>query len=159
LNALTAYSYSRNPAMTQRYTDSRNKILNEYKDLHVNLAKYPEQMAQLDKTERLEMRALKLCDGLKDTFDKEDIDIVGLMQIKGLRSQMEALMEETIAELRRLNDVVQEQSGVKSDAALAWRRNAKILLWSAVAANIVVSVVLGLLFSRAITDRLIVLTT
>ncbi len=157
LNALTAYSYMKTPSMEQKYLDSRARIVNEFKVLRLTLGSYPDQVKQLEKTERLEMRALKICDGMYDAFHDENTDLMTVMNIRGMRNQLESLVENTIAELKSLNELVQTQSGSKSEAALSWRRNAKVVLLCGAAFNILLSVVVVLYFSRAITDRLKIL--
>src|SRR5579885_2755991 len=158
LNALTAYSYSHNTAMRDRYLRSRTRIVSEYSALDELLKDKPQQLAQLQKAKKLETRALKLLDGLKDIFEQDDINLMEFMQIRGMREQMEALMEQFIEELHHLNDSVQHESGVTSTAALRWRNNAKLLLLVGFGGNILVSLGLVVLFSRAIAARLNVLT-
>ncbi len=158
INTLTAYSYSKSPAMEKKYRDSRKKIVTEFALLRRNLADYPDQLKQVERTERVEMRALKMCDGLFDAFQNQhDTDMMTMMNIRGMRNQMEALVEQTTIELRELNGLVQRQSGAKSDAAVKWRSNAKVLLLWGVGLNVALSVIIVLYFSRAITDRLKIL--
>jgi len=158
INTLTAYSYSKSPAMEKKYRDSRKRIVTEFALLRKNLADYPDQLKQVELTERVEMRALKMCDGLFDAFQNQhDTDMMTMMNIRGMRNQMEALVEQTTIELRELNGLVQRQSGAKSDAAVKWRSNAKVLLLWGVGLNVALSVIIVLYFSRAITDRLKIL--
>ncbi|MBX3072912.1 PAS domain S-box protein [Candidatus Obscuribacterales bacterium] len=158
INTLTAYSYSKSPAMEKKYRDSRKRIVTEFALLRKNLADYPDQLKQVERTERVEMRALKMCDGLFDAFQNQhDTDMMTMMNIRGMRNQMEALVEQTTIELRELNGLVQRQSGAKSDAAVKWRSNAKVLLLWGVGLNVALSVIIVLYFSRAITDRLKIL--
>lgn len=159
INALSAYSYVKSPAMAQKYIESRQKIQKEFKALRKTLEPYPDQLAQLEKTELLEMRALKLCDGLYDSFQDDDVDIMAMMNIRHTRGQMEALVEQTTAQLKVLNEGVQRESGSRSEAALKWRHNAKLLLLWGVAFNILLSIIVVLYFSRAITNRLKILTS
>lgn len=157
INSLSAYSYVKSPAMAQKYVESRKKIVGELKSLRTTLAPYPDQLKQLEKIELLELRALKLCDGLYDSFKEEDIDIMTMMNIKHTRGQMEALVEQTNVQLRVLNESVQRESGSRSEAALKWRHNAKVLLLWGVGFNILLSVIVVLYFSKAITNRLKIL--
>lgn len=157
INSLTAYSYSKSETMERKYLDSRAQITNEFKQLRKSLSAYPDQLKQLEKSERVEVRALKICDGLYDAFHEESNDMMTMMSIKGMRNQMEALVEQTCVELKALNELVQRQSGAKSDAAIQWRNNAKVILLWGVGLNIALSVLIVLYFSRAITERLKIL--
>lgn len=157
INSLTAYSYSKSETMERKYLDSRAQITNEFKQLRKSLADYPDQLKQLEKSERVEVRALKICDGLYDAFQEESNDMMTMMSIKGMRNQMEALVEQTCVELKDLNELVQRQSGAKSDAAIQWRNNAKVILLWGVGLNIALSILIVLYFSRAITERLKIL--
>jgi len=158
-NSLAVYSYSKSPTMEHKYIDSRTKIFDEFKVLRKNLAGHPEQLKQLDKTERLEMRTVKICDGIYDAVHEADTDLMTVMNIRGMRNQLDALLDQTIAELKALNESVQAKTGSKSEAALKWRANAKLILLWGVGANIALSVLFVLYFTRAITDRLKVLMT
>ena len=158
INVLTAYSYSKSPTMEKKYLESRKKIVSEFAFLRKNLADYPDQLKQVDRAEAVEMRAIKMCDGLFDAFHtQDDTDMMTMMNIRGMRNQMEALVEQSTIELKNLNEIVQRQSGAKSDAAIKWRSNAKVLLLWGVGLNIALSVIIVLYFSRAITERLKVL--
>lgn len=159
INALSAYSYVKSPAMAQKYSESRQKIKNEFKILRKTLDSYPVQLKELEKAELIEMRALKLCDGLYDSFSDEEVDIMTMMNIKHTRGQMEALVEQSVNQLKVLNESVQRESGSRSEAALKWRHNAKLLLLWGVGFNIFLSIVIVLYFSRAITNRLKILMT
>ncbi len=157
INALSAYSYVKSPEMGKRYLEARKNINDEFKTLRATLEPYPDQLKQLEKTELVETRALKLCDALYDSFAEDEVDIMTMMNIKHTRGQMEALVEQTVAQLKLLNEGVQRESGSRSDAALKWRHNAKLLLLWGVGFNIFLSIVIVLYFSRAITNRLKIL--
>ena len=157
INAVTAYTFLQTEAAEQRYESSRKTVLNEYVHLKGLVKDQPEAQKRAEHAEVLQIRILKICDGLRD-YVADGGTLTNLMAVKALRSQLEALVEECTSELLEVTRLVQQESSKRSQESLQMRHNMKVLILVGVVLNFIVTTILMLLFSRQITRRVNTLT-
>ena len=151
------YALTHNASIKNQYTDSKDTIYKTYSELEKMMSNHPKQLEKLELTRRMITRVIKIGDGVVALTDQGE-EGINIIEVAGMRRQVEALVTDSVKHLKDLVDMVNEQSGEKSHDALQWREEAKQLLLAGVIGNIVLSIILALLFTRGITNRLKVLS-
>lgn len=153
---VSAYLLTKSDSLAQRYDQIANKFPEQYQSLRAELRGEPEKLKTVAHLELLTQRAFTLLTVMRNSQEYAS-NPKHVIYIAGLRPHVTSLLKEFLTEQHQLIDSVQIDATATPLSSAVTRMHLHQAFVFGMVLNIIMSLLLALYFSRAITSRINVL--